>query len=239
MTQNKREELNLDAQVRDQKGTGGARALRRTGQIPAIIYGGGKPELKIAIEQKPLTLAYEKGGFRSRLVSINTGKEIIHALPREVQIDPISDAPIHADFLRVEKGTVARIKVKVNFKNREKSPGIKRGGVLNIVRHEVELFCNVDSIPQTLEANLEGLEIGASIHISHIKLPEGVEPTIKGRDFTIATIAGRQKEEEVAATAAAPAEGEAAAAPAAGAAAPAAGAAAPAAAAPKADAKKK
>ncbi len=205
------EKLTLNAEIREGNGTGKARELRRQGWIPAVIYGGKSEEVKISVEQKPLLLAYQKGGFRSQVIEIKTPKGAIQVLPREIQFHPVTDMPLHADFLRVTSDHKFKIKVKVNFRNKEKSPGIKRGGILNIVRREIELWCDASNIPESLEVDLDGLQIGQSVHISAIKLPEGVMPTIKGRNFTVATIAGRQKEEEeikpVAAEAAEGAEG--------------------------------
>jgi len=187
----------LEAQIREGKGKGVARALRREGRVPAIIYGKGKKEIQISLLEKDLVLTYQKGGFLSHLLEIKTGKETVKVLPRDIDLDPISDRPIHADFMLVSDDAKIRVMVKVVAHNHDKSPGIKRGGILNLVRHEVELLCPANAIPEALHLDLTGLEIGRSIHISAISLPEGATPTIKGRDFTIATIAGRSAEEEV------------------------------------------
>lgn len=186
----------LKAEIREGNGTGAARELRRQGKVPAIIYGDKQKEVKISINDKEFFLAYKKGGFKSKIVEINTGKETFMTIPREVQLHPLKDTLVHADFMRVSKDEKIEVMVKVEFINTEQSPGLKRGGVLNIVRHEVELLCQIDSIPEKLIADLSGLEIGDSLHISAIKLPSNVAPTIDDRDFTIASIAGRTAKDD-------------------------------------------
>lgn len=222
----------LSAEARGNTGTGDARALRREGKVPAIVYGGKQKELSIAINAKELIREYHKGNFTSKPVNLTVGSETIRVLPRDIQIDPVTDFPIHADFMRVVKGEEVLVKVKVRFINTDKSPGIKRGGVLNIVRRYVDFICDTDHIPETITVDLEGTKIGQSIHISHVELPKNARPAITDRDFTIATVAGRtsKDEDETAASSAAAAPGAAAAATPGAAAAPAAGAAAPAAA---------
>lgn len=203
----------IKAEIREGKGTGSARALRREGKVPGIIYGGKKGETKISTPLKELNLEYLRGDFTSRVYEIDLGKEKVKVIPRDIQLHPVTDTPEHVDFMRISGETNVRVKVRVHFNNHEKSPGLKRGGILNVVRHEVELLCHADSIPHTIEADLADLQIGQSIHISHIKLPKGAEPTIRDRDFTIATIVGRTAKDDVvdeapaaaAATAAAPA----------------------------------
>jgi len=239
----------LKATARPRAGKGAARQARREGNIPAVIYGDQQTPETIALDYNDLWKQILKGHFTASVFDIDiAGKGKTRVIPRDVQVDPVKDFPIHVDFLRVGKDGIIRVAVPVKFVNETLSPGLKRGGILNIVRHEVEVFCPYDRIPLGFEINLEGLEIGRSIHISAIELPEGVRPVIANRDFTIATIAGVRKEEEAAApgeTAAAAPAAEAKAAPGAKAAAPAAGAkaAAPAAgakaAAPAAAAKKK
>lgn len=224
----------LKAIAREKAGKGGARTLRRSEKVPAIIYGNGQAPLQIAVDRRELELEYQKGKFNNTLVDITLDGKTYHTLPKEVQLHPVTDRPDHVDFLNVDENSRVKVWVHVDFTNREKSPGLKVGGVLNVVRHEIELYCTPKTMPTKLVANLEGFEIGDSVHISHITLPEGVVPTIRDRDFTVATVAGRTKEEDLSApVAGAPMPGadDAAAAPAAGAAAPAAGAAAPAAAA--------
>lgn len=185
----------IGAELRDGIGKGVARSLRRDGRIPAIIYGGGKKEVKISVNLKELTTEYNRGHFTSKIYVLDAGKEKFRVLPQNVQSHPVTDALEHADFIHVEPGSEIRVKVKVIFRNSEKSPGIKRGGVLNVIRHDIELLCREDKIPTKIELDLSGLQIGDSLHISNVTLPEGARPTITTRDFTIATIVGRMKDE--------------------------------------------
>lgn len=227
----------LKATARPRAGKGAARQARREGNVPAVIYGDNQTPETIAIEYNELWKQILKGHFTASVFDVDiAGKGKIRVIPRDVQVDPVKDFPIHVDFLRVGKDGIIRVAVPVKFLNETLSPGLKRGGILNIVRHEVEVFCPYDRIPAAFEVNLEGTDIGTSIHISAVALPDGVRPVIANRDFTIATIAGVRKEEEAAAEAApaagaAPAAAAKGAAPAAAAkgAAPAAGAKAPAA----------
>jgi len=207
----------LKAEVRDRVGKGAARAVRRKDLIPAVIYGDKKPPLAISLPLRETTLRLHAGGFLTHLVNIEVGGESIRAIAKDYQLDPIRDALVHIDFLRVGEGARLTLDVPVHFINQGMSPGIKRGGVLNVVRHSVELIVPADAIPEYLEVDLEGLDIGDSVHISAIKLPEGVKPSIT-RNFTVATIAGALAAvaEEVTTTAAAataegavPAEGAA------------------------------
>ena len=179
----------LKAEVRDRVGKGAARAVRRKDLIPAVIYGDKKPPLPISLPQRETTLRLHAGGFLTHLVNIEVNGESIRAIPKDYQLDPIRDALVHIDFLRVGEGALLTLDVPAHFINQGLSPGIKRGGVLNIVRHTIELLVPADAIPEYIEVDLEGLDIGDSVHISAIKLPEGVKPTIT-RDFTVATIAG-------------------------------------------------
>jgi large subunit ribosomal protein L25 len=204
----------LKAEARDRVGKGAARAIRRQDKVPAVIYGERKPPIPITLPQREMTQRLHAGGFLTHLVEIEIDGEKIRTIPRDYQLDPVRDFLIHVDFLRVGEGARLSLDVPVHFKNSADSPGLKRGGVLNIVRHTVELVVPVDAIPEFIEVDLTGLEIGDSVHISAITLPEGVTPTITDRDFTIATIAGaasmKPEGEEAAAAAAAaePAEGE-------------------------------
>lgn len=231
----------LAAGMRDKVGKGTVRAYRRQGQIPAVIYGDKQPPLPIVIDDKLLNRQMEVSGFFTRLMDLDIGGKKHRVLPRDIQFDPVTDRALHVDFLRVSASTKVRVGVPVAFLNPEKSPGIKRGGTLNVVHHEIEVLCSPDKIPSRFEISLEGLQINDAIHLSALVLPEGVKLTTHEKDFTIATIAVpsaiRSETQEAAAAAAAAAapaaEGEAAA-PAAGAA-PAADAKA---AAPAADAKK-
>jgi large subunit ribosomal protein L25 len=235
--------VEIKATARPRAGKGAARQARREGNVPAVIYGDGQPAEIIAINGNDLWKQFIKGHFTSSVFDIAVGSNKIRVIPRDVQVDPVKDHPIHVDFLRIGKDGIIRVFVPIRFANHALSPGLKRGGVLNIVRHEVEIFCPYDKIPSFFEINLEGLEIGRSIHISAVGMPEGVSPVISNRDFTVATIAGAKKDDDEgaasAAEGAAPAAGDAkAAAPTAakagaaaakGAAAPAAGGKAPAA----------
>lgn len=207
------EMIEIKASGRQRAGTGAARAVRRQGMVPGIVYGAEKDAQNVAVDFNELRKLVQRGRFLSTVFSLSVDGAKERVLPREVQFDPIKDLPVHVDFQRIAADGRVRVGVPVKFFNEALSPGLKRGGVLNIVRHEIELWCPADSIPAFLEANLEGLEIGRSIHISAIKLPDGVRPTITDRDFTVATIAGavalKPEEDEV--TAAAPADGAAAA----------------------------
>jgi large subunit ribosomal protein L25 len=221
--------VELKATARPRAGKGAARQARREGKVPAVIYGDGKEPETIALDGNDLWKQYLKGHFTSTVVMLDKGSAKERVIPRDVQLDPVKDTPVHVDFLRIGKDGVIRVAVPVKFVNEGLSPGLKRGGVLNIVRHDIEVFCPYDRIPKFFEANLEGLEIGRSLHISAIKLPDGVRPTIRGRDFTVATIAGAVRQEEETPTAAAAAAGAEGAAPAAAAGGDAKAAAAPAA----------
>lgn len=192
----------FEAQSRANSGKGAARALRRAGRVPAIVYGLGAEPVKIDLPIKELTLAYRKGSFYSKIVDIKVDGKTIHALPRDVQQHPVTDVIEHADFQQVDAKSQIHVFVPVKVLNAEKSAGIKRGGVLNLVRHEIELICLPGAIPASIEIDVKDADIGDSIHINAVALPEGVTPAIK-RNFTIATIAGRKAEEEVVAVAAA------------------------------------
>jgi len=178
----------LKAELRDRVGKGSSRELRRNGLVPAVIYGDKQDPLSIALPVKELTLKIHAGGFMTTVATIDVDGKKISVLPKDYQLDPVKDTTMHVDFLRVSATTNVTVEVPVHFVNEEKSPGIKIGGVLNIVRHEVELHCPANAIPEFLTADLTGLKIGDGIHISHIKLPEGSTSVIADRDFTIATI---------------------------------------------------
>lgn len=200
----------LKATARPRAGKGASRQARREGKVPAVIYGDGQPPETIALDYNELWKQVLKGHFTSTVFEIDVEGTKKRVIPRDLQVDPVKDKPIHVDFLRIGKQGLIRVQVPVRFINEGQSPGLKRGGVLNIVRHEIEVTCPYDKIPAHFEIDLNGLEIGRSIHISAVSLPDGVTPTIKGRDFTIATIAGRVKQEEEEVAAAAPEEGAAA-----------------------------
>jgi large subunit ribosomal protein L25 len=200
----------LDANIRNSKTKGDLSALRNNGSVPAIIYGGEAQNEKVSISKKILKSLLDKENFLSNIVALNVDGKPQNVLPREIKYHVISDEPIHVDFLRVVPGVKIRIEVPVQFINHEKSPGLKRGGVLNIVRRKVELRCPSEKIPESLVIDLDGVDIGESFKISSINLETDVAPTIKGRDFVIATLAAPtvMKEPEKPAEAEA-AEGEA------------------------------
>ncbi len=179
----------LAASSRSQSGKGPARAARRAGLVPAVIYGNDLEPVAISVERKALEQQIHVPGFFIRLVDVNFDGESHRVLPREVQFHPVSDVPLHVDFLRFSADRKIAVAVPVHFENEEEAPGLKRGGVLNIVRHEVEVLCTADSIPQIFEIDLTGFEIGDAVHASTVQLPEGVTFTITDRDFTIATVA--------------------------------------------------
>ncbi len=179
----------LKASPRDRVGKGAARALRREGLIPAVIYGDKQPALPIAIAIKETTLLLHKGGFTTHLGTIEVDGKAHRVIAKDYQLDPVRDNLLHVDFLRVSAGATLTVEIPVHFINEETSPGLKRGGVINIVRHTVEMTVPVDSIPESLVIDLAKMDIGDSVHISAIDLPAGCKPTITDRDFTIATIA--------------------------------------------------
>ena len=206
----------LDANIRNTKTKGELNSLRNNGNVPAIIYGGEAQNEKISISKKILKSLIEKENFLSSIITLNVDGKPQKALPREIKYDIISDEPIHVDFLRIVAGIKVRIEVPVKFLNHEKSPGLKRGGVLNIVRRKIELKCPAENIPDEIVIDLTGTDIGTSIKISSVKLEGNVVPTITDRDFVIATVASPTviKEPEKPAegeTAEAGAEGESAA----------------------------
>jgi large subunit ribosomal protein L25 len=188
--------ISLQASARMSGNKGAARAIRRDGQVPGVIYGGEKEPQSVALDYNQLWKAVETGRFLSTLVEVEIGGDKVRAIPRDLQFDVVRNRVIHVDFLRLGAGQRISVAVPVHFSNHEASPGLKRGGVLNIVRHEIELYCPADNIPEQIEIDLAGWEIGGSIHISHVNLPSNVQPVISDRDFTIATIAGAGGKEE-------------------------------------------
>ena len=196
------DQLTLPAEARDRAGKGASRALRREGRVPAVVYGEKKDALSIHVEEKLLTKMLHTGHFMNSVVMIDVGGKATRTLPKAVDFHPVSSRPIHVDFLRISEHTKVHVNVPVRFDNEEASPGLKRGGVLNVVQHEIELVCDAAHIPNELHLPLDGLEIGDSIHISQVKLPQGVEPANKDEDFTVATIvapsAMKAEEEETA-----------------------------------------
>ncbi len=179
----------IAAERRERAGKGPARAARRAGRVPGIIYGAKKDPSMITLDPRVLDRELNTGGFMATIYDIQIDQDKERVLPRDVQFDPVTDRPIHVDLLRVSAATSVTVQVPVNFLNEEESPGLKRGGLLNVVRHEIEMSCRADAIPSAIEIDLTGLDIGDSIHISMIPLPDGVAPTITDRDFTVATIA--------------------------------------------------
>ena len=210
----------LPARARDRAGKGAARSTRRAGLIPGVVYGNKEAALLIAVEPRHLEPQVNKEGFFTRMVDLDIDGKKHRVLPRDVQFHPVTDRPEHVDFLRVSPSTRVTVGVPVRFINENAAPGIKKGGVINIVRHTVDIVCQAEKIPTSIIIDLTGREIGDSIHISHVKLPDGVVPQIRDRDFTIATLAAPtvQSEEAAPAAAAAAAAAEGGAAGAAGAA---------------------
>jgi large subunit ribosomal protein L25 len=180
--------LNLPAETRERAGKGASRALRREGRVPAVVYGGKEEPLAIHVEEKLLIKQLGTGHFLNSIVEIEVGGKTFRTLPKDVAFHPVTDRPLHADFLRLSKDATVHVNVPVHFANEAASPGLKRGGVLNIVRHELELICEADKIPDEIHIDVTGLDIGDSIHISHVSLPKGSSSAITDRDFTIATI---------------------------------------------------
>ena len=179
----------LRVEPRAKLGKGPSYQTRRKGLIPGIVYGGKQEPQAVQVDERNFVKLYTTGTMLSTLLMLELDGQKTRVIPRAVQLDPVSDRPVHVDFLRLTEGARIALAIPVHFRGQENSPGIKRGGVLNIVRHEVELYCPVDSIPPFIEGDLNGLDIGDSLHISAFALPEGVRPVIANRDFTVATIA--------------------------------------------------
>ncbi|HEY0115509.1 MAG TPA: 50S ribosomal protein L25/general stress protein Ctc [Allosphingosinicella sp.] len=206
------EQLTLSAEARDRAGKGASRHLRREGRVPAVIYGANEDPASIHIEEKGLIKMMRNGHFMNSVVLIDVGGATTRTLPKDVQFHPVTDRPLHVDFLRISEHSMVAVNVPVRFVNEEKSPGLKRGGVLNIVRHELELMLDASNIPDDIEIDLSGFDIGESIHISAVTLPEGAKSVIDDRDYTVATIAApsvsrKDVAEDEAAATEAPAEG--------------------------------
>ena len=181
------EALTLPAETR-RAGKGASRALRREGRVPAVVYGGKDEVLSIHVEEKELRRQLGTGHFFNSVVDVEIGGKKVRTLPKDVAFHPVSDRPLHVDFLRLAADAKVHVNVPVHFVNQEASPGLKRGGVLNIVRHELDLVCDPTAIPEDIQIDVTGLEVGDSIHISHVNLPAGSVSAITDRDFTIATI---------------------------------------------------
>lgn len=182
------DQLTLSAETRDRAGKGASRDLRRQNRVPAVIYGNNQEPELIHVEEKALVKLLMTGHFSNSVVEIDLGGKKQISIPKDVAFHPVTDRPIHVDFLRIVKGAKVDVQVPVLFINEDASPGLKRGGVLNIVRHELELICDNDKIPDDIQIDVTGFDVGDSIHISHVKLPKGSESKITDRDFTIATI---------------------------------------------------
>ena len=180
--------LHLPAETRDRAGKGASRALRREGRVPAVVYGGNEEPQAIHVEEKLLVKQLGTGHFFNSIVEVEIGGKTVRTLPKDVAFHPVTDRPLHADFLRLSANSTVHVEVPVIFTNEAASPGLKRGGVLNIVRHELELVCDADKIPDDIAIDVTGFDVGDSIHISHVKLPAGSKSAITDRDFTIATI---------------------------------------------------
>jgi len=180
--------LTLSAQTRERAGKGASRAMRLEGRVPAVVYGNKQEPISIHVEEKVLVKALNTGHFMNSVVMIEGVGEAIRTLPKDVQFHPVTDRPLHVDFLRIGEHTSVHVNVPVVFTDEEKAPGIKRGGVLNVVRHELELVCDAAEIPDEITISLAGLDVGASIHINQVTLPQGTKSAIEDRDFTIATI---------------------------------------------------
>ena len=180
--------LTLPAETRERAGKGASRALRREGRVPAVVYGGNEEPLAIHVEEKLLVKQLGTGHFFNSIVEVEVGGKKLRTLPKDVAFHPVNDRPLHADFLRLSANSTVHVEVPVVFVNEAASPGLKRGGVLNIVRHELELVCAADKIPDEITIDVTGFDVGDSIHISHVSLPAGSASAITDRDFTIATI---------------------------------------------------
>ncbi|MDQ4419086.1 50S ribosomal protein L25/general stress protein Ctc [Sphingobium sp. DEHP117] len=180
--------LTLSAEARDRAGKGASRALRREGRVPAVIYGNNEEPTLVHVEEKLLNKLLGTGHFFNSVVMVEVGGKAVRTLPKDVEFHPVTDRPLHADFLRVGEHASVHVNVPVHFINEDSAPGIKRGGVLNIVRHELELICDAAEIPDEVKIDLSGFDVGDSIHISHVTLPAGAKSAITDRDFTIATV---------------------------------------------------
>jgi large subunit ribosomal protein L25 len=206
------EQLTLPAETRDRAGKGASRALRREGRVPAVVYGDKKEPLSVHVEEKLLTKMLSTGHFMNSVIMVEVGGKANRTLPKAVDFHPVTSRPIHVDFLRIGEHSKVNVNIPVRFDNEEASPGLKRGGVLNVVQHEIELICDAAEIPDELHIDLTGLDIGDSIHISQVTLPKGAKAAIDDRDFTVATVvapsAMKAEEEETAPEGEVPTVGE-------------------------------
>ena len=207
--------ISLSAEPRDRAGKGAARATRRAGRVPGIIYGDGKEPMPVSFEPRELSRAINRAGFYATVVDVSVDGAVQRTLAREVQYHPVTDNALHVDFMRVGVGARVNVSVPVSFINHDRSPGLRRGGILNVIRHTIDIACAIDAIPERLVVDLNGLEIGDSVHIETVTLPEGVRSMLSSRDSTIASIAASsavREEALAAASTVAPTEEEAAAA---------------------------
>jgi large subunit ribosomal protein L25 len=202
------EQLTLSAETRERAGKGASRVLRREGRVPAVVYGNNETPLSIHVEEKALVKALSGGHFMNSVVMIEAGAAPVRTLPKDVQFHPVTDRPLHVDFLRISEHAKVTVAVPIRFTDEDESRGIKRGGVLNQVRHDLELVCDAAEIPEEVPISLAGMDIGDSLHISAVTLPKGTESAITDRDFTIATIVAPSGVKSEAAEAAAAAAGE-------------------------------
>ncbi len=196
--------VKFSATSKDLAGKGSARALRTQGRIPAVVYGGKNAPTMVSISSRDFVVEYQKGGIKTRLVELDVDGKKISALTKDVQLHPVSDAPIHVDFLRVDEGTSVKISIALHVVNEDKCPGVKKGGIANLVSRRVDFLCHPSKIPHHIDIDVAELEIGQSLHINDLKLPEGVQPVEKS-NFTVMTIIGRASDEPAAAAAATPA----------------------------------
>lgn len=180
--------LTLSAETRDRAGKGASRALRREGRVPAVIYGMKQDPQSISLNERELVKLLNTGHFMNSVVMVDAGGKAVRTLPKDVTFDVVTDRPLHVDFLRIAEHATVTVAVPIVFADEDAAPGIKKGGVLNIVRHELELVCDAAEIPSEVTISLKGLEVGDTIHISNVKLPKGTESAIDDRDFTIATV---------------------------------------------------
>ena len=180
--------LTLPAEARERAGKGASRALRREGRVPAVIYGGKEEPMTIHVEEKELVRQLMTGHFMNSIVKIEIGGETVRTLPKDVALHPVTDRPTHADFFRLARDAKVEVSIPVVFVNEDSSPGLTKGGVLNVVRHDLDLVCEADKIPGQIEVSVEGKDVGDSIHISEVTLPQGSESAITDRDYTIATL---------------------------------------------------
>jgi large subunit ribosomal protein L25 len=203
------EQLTLSAETRERAGKGASRELRNQGRVPAVVYGNNEEPLSIHLEEKALVRLLNTGFFMNSVIMVEAGGKTSRTLPKDVQFHPVTDRPLHVDFLRISEHAKVTVEVPIRFVDEEQSKGIKRGGVLNSVRHVLELVCDAAEIPEEVVISLAGTDIGDSIHISHVTLPKGTESTITDRDFTIATVVAPSGVKSEAAEAAAAEAGEA------------------------------